>query len=40
VFDRPTILSLGLNGLPGDGTGPTNLNGGQFGQGDDMFRQF
>jgi prepilin-type N-terminal cleavage/methylation domain-containing protein len=40
VFDRPTILSLGLNGLPGDGSGPTNLNGGQFGQGDDMFRQF
>jgi prepilin-type N-terminal cleavage/methylation domain-containing protein len=40
TFDRPTVLSLGLNGLPGDGSGPTNLNGGQFGQGDDMFRQF
>ncbi len=34
VFDRPTVLSLGPNGIPGDGPG-TN-----FGQGDDKFRQF
>jgi prepilin-type N-terminal cleavage/methylation domain-containing protein len=40
IFDRPTILSLGLNGLPGDGSGPANITGGQFGQGDDLLRQF
>ncbi len=34
VFDRPTILSLGPNGLPGSGTG-TN-----FGDSDDLKRQF
>lgn len=38
VFDRPTILSLGPNGLPGDGIpgSPT----GSFGQADDLYRQF
>ncbi len=38
VFDRPTILSLGPNGLPGDG----NAGGadGIFGEFDDYTRQF
>jgi prepilin-type N-terminal cleavage/methylation domain-containing protein len=36
-FDRPTILSLGPNGQPGDGTGTTE---GEFGKGDDLFVQF
>ncbi len=35
VFDRPTVLSLGPNGLPGDGIDPDG-----FGSGDDLFRQF
>lgn len=39
VFDRPTILSLGPNSAPGDGSGPGNPEG-QFGRGDDLFRQF
>lgn len=39
-FDRPTLLSLGPNGVPGDGSGPANLDGGQFGQGDDIVRKF
>ena len=34
VFDRPTVLSLGPNKLPGDG------NGSAFGTGDDLIRQF
>jgi len=34
-FDRPTLLSLGPNGLPGDGT-PTAV----FGTDDDMVRAF
>lgn len=34
-FDRATVLSLGPDGMPGDGK-PTST----FGQGDDMFRQF
>jgi prepilin-type N-terminal cleavage/methylation domain-containing protein len=34
VFDRPTVLSLGPDGLPGSGAG-TN-----FGTGDDLKRQF
>lgn len=38
VFDRPTILSLGPNGLPGDGTN-TGLEG-PFGRGDDLARPF
>ncbi len=36
-FDRPTILSLGPNGVAGDGTGGTE---GEFGKGDDLFVQF
>lgn len=39
-FDRATILSLGPNGVPGDGSGPGNTNGGQLGQGDDIARKF
>jgi prepilin-type N-terminal cleavage/methylation domain-containing protein len=35
VFDRPTVLCLGPNNLPGDG-GPTS----NFGEGDDIFKQF
>lgn len=35
VFDRPTILTMGPNGLPGDGTG-----GAVYGSGDDIFKQF
>jgi prepilin-type N-terminal cleavage/methylation domain-containing protein len=37
VFDRPTILSLGPNGVPGNGAGPEESN---FGEGDDLLRQF
>jgi len=40
IFDRFTVLSLGLNGVPGNGgpaTGPTPDG---FGKGDDVFRQF
>ncbi len=36
-FDRPTILSLGPNGVPGNGSGSSEPH---FGQGDDLFRQF
>lgn len=39
VFDRPTVVSLGPNGLPGNGiagSGPDNI----FGGFDDYFRQF
>jgi prepilin-type N-terminal cleavage/methylation domain-containing protein len=39
VFDRPTLLSLGSNGLPGDGSAP-GTDGGRFGRGDDLIRQF
>lgn len=35
-FDRPTVLSLGPDGLPGDG-GITTI---EFGGGDDIFRSF
>lgn len=35
VFKLPTLLSLGPNGLPGDGTATTN-----FGDGDDIIRSF
>lgn len=38
VFDRPTVLSLGPNGLPGDGL-PGSANY-RFGKGDDLFRTF
>jgi prepilin-type N-terminal cleavage/methylation domain-containing protein len=34
VFDRPTILSMGPNGIPGDATTPI------FGKGDDVFLSF
>lgn len=34
VFDRPTVLSMGPNKLPGDG------NGSAFGTDDDLIRQF
>ena len=37
VFDRPTFLSLGPNGLPGDGTDDTNN---AYGKGDDIIYQF
>jgi prepilin-type N-terminal cleavage/methylation domain-containing protein len=37
IFDRPTVLSLGPNGIPGNGATSTEPN---FGQGDDMMRQF
>jgi len=42
LYDRPTLLSLGKNGLPGDGTGPSidPTAPGNFGQGDDIMRQF
>lgn len=35
VFDRPTILSVGPNGLPG-----TGLQGTRYGEGDDVYRHF
>ncbi|NQU44140.1 prepilin-type N-terminal cleavage/methylation domain-containing protein [bacterium] len=35
VFDRPTVLSVGPDGLPGDGQ-----PGSQFGEGDDIVRPF
>lgn len=34
IFDRPTLLSLGPNGLPGDGSGSL------YGTGDDITRSF
>jgi general secretion pathway protein G len=37
VFDRFVVLSLGPNGLPGDGSG---VAGRGFGTGDDLFRKF
>ncbi len=40
IFDRPTILSMGADGSPGTGANPADQENGQFGQGDDMFRQF
>lgn len=43
-FDRPTWLSLGPNGLPGDGSGnvdaTTGKGPGAYGQGDDIIFQF
>jgi prepilin-type N-terminal cleavage/methylation domain-containing protein len=36
-FSRPTVLSLGPNGVPGDGTTGTE---GELGKGDDLFVQF
>lgn len=38
IFDRPTILSMGPDGMPGDSTGdPADQI---FGKGDDLFRSF
>ena len=37
VFDRPTFLSLGPNGQPGDGSG--SATDGRFGRGDDLVHQ-
>ncbi|MEN6626403.1 MAG: prepilin-type N-terminal cleavage/methylation domain-containing protein [Candidatus Sumerlaeia bacterium] len=37
IFDRPTILSLGPNGLPGNGTDATDDG---YGKGDDIIYQF
>ncbi len=39
LFDRFVILSLGPNGKPGDGSG-TSPGPGDYGQGDDLMRQF
>lgn len=36
IFDRPTLLSVGPDGLPGDGNNP----GTRFGEGDDIVRPF
>ncbi len=38
IFDRMTLLSLGPNGLPGDGSG--GAPGGLLGLGDDLVRAF
>ena len=38
VFDRPTMISTGPNGLPGDGSG--GIGEGDFGRADDLKRQF
>lgn len=38
IFDRPVLLSLGPNGLPGNGI--TGSPEEEFGQGDDFFRTF
>lgn len=37
VFDRPTVLSLGPNGAPGNGLTSAEPN---YGQGDDLYKQF
>ncbi|MCE5229132.1 prepilin-type N-terminal cleavage/methylation domain-containing protein [bacterium] len=37
IFDRPTLLSLGPNGLPGNGTTATDD---RYGKGDDLIYQF
>jgi prepilin-type N-terminal cleavage/methylation domain-containing protein len=41
-FDRFVVLSLGPNGLPGDGSGAATApeDPGHYGQGDDIFRAF
>lgn len=36
IFDRPAVLSLGPDGLPGDG----GQTGTKLGEGDDMYRMF
>ena len=40
VFDRPTILSLGPDGLPGSGRDPVSGQLTNFGDPDDLKRQF
>ncbi|MBN1868197.1 prepilin-type N-terminal cleavage/methylation domain-containing protein [Candidatus Sumerlaeota bacterium] len=40
VFDRPTILSMGPNGLPGDPNDPNPDDRNVFGKGDDVFLSF
>jgi prepilin-type N-terminal cleavage/methylation domain-containing protein len=42
VFDRPTWISLGPNGLPGDGSTPVNdeTDFGFYGNGDDLVLSF
>lgn len=46
IFDRPVVLSLGPNGLPGDDVNgpsngaPDNTGGADFGDGDDYYRRF
>jgi type II secretory pathway pseudopilin PulG len=42
IFDRFTILSLGPNGMPGDGSGDTTTpaSPGNFGKGDDIYISF
>lgn len=37
LFDRPTFLSLGANGLPGNGTNAVDDG---YGRGDDIYRSF
>jgi len=39
VFDRPTVLTMGPDGVPGDANGP-NAPENTFGTGDDLFRQW
>jgi hypothetical protein len=39
IFDRPTILSMGPDGLPGDGSASPNGDG-VYGMGDDIFIMF
>ncbi len=39
LFDRPTILSVGPDGQPGDGT-DTDTTNDIYGLGDDIFRSF
>jgi prepilin-type N-terminal cleavage/methylation domain-containing protein len=41
LFDRAAVVSLGPNGVPGDGTDPSGAGSeGQLGRGDDIVRKF
>lgn len=40
IVDRPTWVSMGPNGLPGDGTPPSGTAGNTYGRGDDLMRKF
>lgn len=40
IFDRPTFVSLGPNGLPGNGLNVTSDPESEFGKGDDITRSF